>query len=203
MRRRAGAGLFLSSALAALCGCLGEPEIDERWTKLEMLHSQPRSQATVVSDAAVEVLVNGRITYRAIHTGFLVAELRYSPSIDPASVALDPLMHDLDQARTVDRILENSVTAGRASRAVTGFDHLMQDVQLTFTGRVPAEMTASYPDSGLTGGLYLLLYLAAGEEIDLPGGRDSLVVTPFLSRDHEILGTGLELQVLPPGGVAP
>jgi hypothetical protein len=202
-RLQSPAAVILITALAALSGCLGEPEIDERWTKLEMLDSDPKSQAQVASDAGVEVRVRGRITYRAIHTGFLVAELRYSAVLDPASVALDPLEHDLDQARMVDRILENSVTAGRATRAVTGFDHLMQDIDLGFTGWVPPEMTASYPDSGLTGGLYLLLYLAEGDEIELAGGRDSLVVTPFLSREYEILGTGLELRVLPPGATAP
>jgi hypothetical protein len=64
-------------------------------------------------------------------------------------------------------------------------------------------MTASYPDSAMTGGLYLLLYLADGEEIELGGGVDSLVVTPYLSRDYEILGTGLELRVQPPGTATP
>ena len=197
------AATLVVAAMATLPGCLGEPEIDERWTLLEMLGSSPRSQATIASDASVAVTIDGRITYREIHTGFLVAELRYSPTIGAGAVELDPAEHNLDQAGQVDRILENSVTAGRATRAVTGFDHLMQDISLSFDGWVPAEMTASYPDSGLTGGLFLLLYLAEGDEIDLPGGRDSLVVTPFLSRDYEILGTGLELRVLPPGAATP
>jgi hypothetical protein len=188
-----------AAVLAVLPGCLDEPEVDERWTLLEMLESSPVSQARIASDATVAVSVKGRITYRAIHTGFMVAELRYSPVLTAASIALDPDTHDLDQARLVDLVLENSVTAGRATRAVTGFDHLMQDIDLSFDGWVPPEMTASWPDSGMTGRLFLILYLAAGDEIELGGGRDSLVVDPFLSRDYEILGTGLELQVLPPG----
>lgn len=197
------AAVFVTAALAALPGCLGEPEIDERWTLLEILSSTPTSQAVFASNASIAVQVNGRITYRDIHTGFLVAELRYSPGIAASAIELDPTIHDLAQAGQIDRILENSVTAGRATRPVTGFDHLMQDIDLSFDGWVPAEMTADYPDSGMTGGLFLLLYMAEGDEIELGGGRDSLVVTPFLSRNYEILGTGLELQILPPGATAP
>jgi hypothetical protein len=200
---RPAAVALAAAVLAVLPGCLNEPEIDERWTLLELLQSSPVSQARIASDATVAVNVMGRITYRAIHTGFLVAELRYSPTLTAADLALDPAMHDLDQARMVDLVLENSVTAGRATRAVTGFDHLMQDIDLSFDGWVPAEMTASWPDSGMTGGLFLLLYLADGDEIEIGGGRDSLVVDAFLSRDFEILGTGLELQVLPPGTSTP
>ncbi len=192
-----------AAVVAVLPGCLDEPEIDERWTLVEMLASSPVSQAQIASDASVAVSVRGRITYRAIHTGFLVAELRYSRDLTPDGVVLDPEMHDLDQARLVDLILENSVTAGRATKAVTGFDHLMQDITLSFDGWVPAEMTAAWPDSGMTGGLFLLLYMADGDEVELGGGRDSLVVDPFLSRDYEILGTGLELRVLPPGTSTP
>ena len=194
---------LVAAALAVLPGCLGEPEIDERWTLLEMLESNPVSQARIASGATVAVNVKGRITYRAIQTGFLVAELRYSPDLSADAIVLDPQMHDLDQARLVDLILENSVTAGRATRAVTGFDHLMQDIDLSFDGWVPAEMTAAWPDSGMTGGLFLVLYMAEGDEIELGGGRDSLVIDPFLSRDFEILGTGLELQVLGPGASTP
>lgn len=184
-----------AAALAALPGCLDEPEIDERWTLLEMLDSQPVSQAQIDPSGNVPVTVQGRITYRAIHTGYLVAELRYSPTLTPTDFDLDPSTHDLEQARQVDMVLENSVTAGRATKAVTGFDHLMQDIHLTFDGRVPAAMTSG---GTLNGGLFLLLYLADGEEIELGGGRDTLVVTPKLSRDFEILGTGLELRVASP-----
>ncbi len=198
-----GAVVLAAAILAAMSGCLGEPQIDKRWTLLEMLESEPQSQASVSSDAGIAVHVKGRITYRAIQTGYLVAELRYSRNVSPETVALDPTVHDLDQAQQVDLVLENSVTAGRATRAVTGFDHLMQDFDLDFQGSVPDAMTASYPDSGMMGGLFLLLYMAEGDEIELPTGRDTLIVTPYLSRDHEILGCGLELQVIAPGAATP
>lgn len=192
------AAVLVAAALATFTGCFDEPEIDERWTLLEMLQSTPVPNAQVAGGGPVPVSVKGRITYRAIHTGFLVAELRYSPTLTPAEFALDPGTHDEDQARQVDRILANSVTAGRATRAVTGFDHLMQDFDLSFDGNVPPEMTATTPP---TGGLFLLLYLGEGDEIRLGGGRDSLVVTPFNSDEYEILNTGLELLVT--GGGTP
>jgi hypothetical protein len=192
-RARPVAAVLVAAALAAFTGCLGEPEIDERWTLLEMLESTPVSQAQIQAGAPVPVNVRGRITYRAIHTGFLVAELRYSPTLTPTDLALDPFEHDEAQASQVDLILANSVTAGRATRAVTGFDHLMQDFDLSFDGWIPAEMTATTPP---TGGLFLVMYMGEGDEIDLQGGRDSLVVTPFPSLEYEILSTGLELQVV-------
>lgn len=187
------AAVVVAAALAAFSGCLDEPDVDERWTLLEMLESDPVSQAQIAAGGPVPVRVQGRITYRAIHTGVLVAELRYSPTISPADLALDPDTHDEDQARQVDFLLANSITAGRATKAVTGFDHLMQDVDLEFDGWIPPEMTATGAPSG---GLFLVMYLGEGDEVRIEGGRDSLVVTPFPSLEYEILSTGLELQVV-------
>jgi hypothetical protein len=80
---------------------------------------------------------------------------------------------------------------------VTGFDHLIHEVDLSFVASVPPAMFAG---GSATGGLYLLLYLGDGEEIELPSGADSLVVTPFVSSDVEVLHTGFVLNVTPPGG---
>jgi hypothetical protein len=97
------------------------------------------------------VSVKGRITYRDILTGFLVAEVRYSDTISPASVPLDPTENTLEAAQAIDRILANSVTAGRATRAVTGFDHLMQDVDLSSVKcRPPCTPAARPPVVGST-----------------------------------------------------
>jgi hypothetical protein len=66
----------------------------------------------------------------------------------------------------------------------------MQDVNLSFTALVPA--------AALTGGgLFLVLYMGAGDEIELANGEDSLVVTPFVSTDKEILHTGFPLTITP------
>lgn len=180
---------IVAAAAACLGSCLGEPDIDERWTLLELLDQTPRPGDVLPAGQSTNVSVKGRITYRRILTGFVVAEVRYSPTLSPASVALDPAEHTAQAAQDIDLILANSVTAGRATRIVTGFDHLMQEVDLAFSALVP--------DSLRGGGLYLLLYMGDGEEIELPGGGDSLIVTPFVSDDQEILHTGFPLAITP------
>jgi hypothetical protein len=194
-RSRAAAVLPVLAAVA-LAGCLGEPEIDERWTILEMVEVTPQPAQTSPGGQPLNVSVTGRITYRDILTGFLVAEVRYSDTISPASVPLDPTENTLEAAQAIDQILANSVTTGRATRAVTGFDHLMQDIDLTFTAAVPPAM---YAGGGTAGrGLYLLLYMGEGDEIELANGTDSLVVTPFVSTRYEVLHTGFALRIIPP-----
>ena len=130
----------------------------------------------------------------------MVAELRYSDVLAPAMVALDPEQRTLESAQTVEYILANSVTAGRATRAVTGFDHLVQEVDLSFTAPVPAGLTAAAGDSAASRSLFLVLYLGDGDEVELPAGRDSLVVTPFDVEDSQVLFTGYPLRVVPAAG---
>ena len=185
----------LALATIGSVGCLGEPEIDERWTLIEFTSMSPSPQGSATAGQSLDVSVRGRITYRQILTGFLVAEIRYSPTVTPASVALHPDVHNLQNAQDVDRILANSVTAGRATRAVTGWDHLMQEIPLSFTAQIP--------DSAANGGIYLLLYMGEGDEIRLEDGSDSLVVTPFVSSDYEVLHTGYALGIASAGGGSP
>ena len=180
------------AAVIALGGCLGEPEVDERWTLVEVLDIAPQPGYTATAGQAIDISVNGRITYRRILTGFLVAEVRYSPAVPPSQVALDLTRHTEQVAQDVDLILANSTTAGRAIKPVTGYDHLMQDIRLSFT--------AQLPDTADNGGVYVLLYMGDGEEIRLVDGRDSLVVTPFVSTEYEVLHTGFALGVSPQGG---
>lgn len=188
-RPRWAAVLPVAGALA-LAGCLGEPEIDERWTLLEMVSVAPLPEQPQSASQPLNVNVRGRVTYRDIVTGFMVAEVRYSPTLTSVSLPLDKDEHTEECAQSVDRILASSVTAGRATRAVTGWDHLMQDVNLSFTALVPV--------AALTGGgLFLVLYMGAGDEIELANGEDSLVVTPFVSTDKEILHTGFPLTITP------
>jgi len=174
----------------ALLGCLDAPTIDETWTKLEFLSVTPGPKQTRTASQPINVSVKGRVTYRSILTGFLVAEVRYSPTITPKSVALNPDEHTLRDAESIDMILANSVTAGRATYPSTGFDHLMQDVDLTFTAQLPAGATT-------TGGCFLLLYMGNGTKIERQGEPDTLIVTPFRSTSKEILHTGFALNVAP------
>ena len=101
----------------ALGGCLGEPEVDEQWTLVEVLDVSPQPGHTATAGQPLNVTVNGRITYRRILTGFLVAEVRYSPAVPPSQVALDLTRHTEQVARGVDLILANSDgTDGRSRR---------------------------------------------------------------------------------------
>jgi hypothetical protein len=181
----------LAISAGALMSCLDAPGIDDTWTKLEFLSVTPGPKQTRSASQPINVTVKGRVTYRSILTGFLVAEVRYSPTIAPSSVALDPDQHTLNESKDIDRILANSVTAGRATRASTGFDHLMQDVDLSFTAQVPPGAMSG------TGGLYLLLYMGDGKKIERQGQPDTLIVTPFRSTAREVLHTGFALNVTP------
>lgn len=192
--RAAGAAALLT----LMGGCLDEPPIDERWTLLEFTSATPAARQAVPEDQPLNVSVRGRITYRAIRTGFLVAELRYSESLSAAMLPLDPEEHTLENAMAVEHILANSVTAGRATQAVTGFDHLMQSVNLDFTAPVPAAMAGVSSDSLATRGLFLVLYMGDGDEVELPTGRDTLVVTPFDVEQSQVLFCGYPLRVVPP-----
>ena len=192
-----------AAALLALTGgCLGEPPIDERWTLLEFASAMPAARQAVPDDQPVAVSVRGRITYRAIRTGFLVAELRYSESLSAAMLPLDPDEHTFENALAVEHILANSVTAGRATQAVTGFDHLMQSVNLEFTAPMPAAMSGASGDSLATRGLFLVLYMGEGDEVELPAGGDTLVVTPFDVEQTQVLFCGYPLRVVPPAAGA-
>ena len=176
--------------LFTLSSCLGEPEVDERWTLLEMVSVSPQPDQARSASQPLNVSVGGRITYRDIVTGFVVAEVRYSPTLTTYSLPLDKDEHNEECAASIDQILANSVTAGRATRAITGWDHLMQDVNLSFTASVPPAVLTS-------GGLFLVLYLGSGDEIELENGEDSLVVTPFVSSQREILHTGFPITIVP------
>ena len=95
-------------------------------------------------------------------------------------------------AYDIDRILANSVTLGRATRAVTGWDHLQQELDLTFTGATPASGDTS------AAGLFLLCYMGAGDEVERQDGSDTLIVTPFISGQVHLLPIGMELAVASP-----
>lgn len=181
----------------AFLGCLGEPEIDERWTLLQITESNPAPTASRSGSQPINIAVNTRVTYRRILTGFVVAEARYSPTIAPNSLMLRTDQHTEEVAQNVDYILANSVTTGRATRIVTGWDHLMQTINMSFTANVPAQMFPGGTGPAV-GGMFVVLYMGSGDEIELEDGTDSLVVTPFPSGPFEILYSGFPLNVTAP-----
>jgi hypothetical protein len=183
-------------AVVALVGCLDEPEIDKRWTLVEFVDATPQPGQACDGGSPIGVDVRARVTYRRILTGFLVAEARYMPVVLTSAYGLRLDEHTAESAAIVDQVLANSVTAGRATKAVTGFDHLMQDIDLSFTAQAPAAM---FSGGAATGAMFLVVYMAEGDEIELPGGMDSLLVTPFVSSEYEVLHTGFRMNVTPPG----
>lgn len=191
--RRGALALLAAIALAApAAGCLGKPPIEDRWTRLDVESSSLAPNQTLTPGDVDSVTVRARITYRSILTGFCVVELRASDSLGVADLVLHPEAPRLPMAHDIDRLLANSVSLGRATREVTGWDHLIQPLTLTFGAAAP-------PDSLVAGrGLFLVCYLGSGEEMQLPGGRDSVVITPFLSDDRQVLPVGMEFSMAGP-----
>lgn len=176
----------LVTAVVAMTGCFDEPELEDRWTRLDIQSASLVAGQVLPPGVPQNVTVSADITYRKIVTGFAVAELRAS-SLPASAVMLHPNAPRLQMAQDIDWILQNSVTMGRATRAITGWDHLIQHFDFSFTGAAPA-----VPDSN-SAGLFLLFYLGSGVEVELANGADSIVVTPFDSETMELLPVGLEL----------
>jgi len=182
------------SALALIAGllitgCLGEPELEDRWTRIDLVTTGIDPGRPLAPGDSLPVALRAAITYRAIVTGGVVADLRASTTISPDDVSLDPDADRLTMAHDVARILAGSVSVGRAVRPVTGWTHLIQQVDLAFDAQVPA------PDPTTGAGLFLVAYLADIEEMELPGGVDSLVVTPLDVDADEILPVGVSLDL--------
>jgi hypothetical protein len=200
MRRHSHA-LVMLAGLGLCLGCLGEPEIEDRWTRLDIASTNIVPGQTLEGDSTL-VRVQGSITYRSIITGAVVTEVRVSSTMTAGDVQVDPEAPRLEMARDIDDILQNSVTAGRAVRSVTGWDHLIQPIDLSFSARMPTMVDTS--GTPLTpAGVWLVTYLGDEDEIELEDGRDSLVVTPFVSGEYEILAVGLTLGLTDAGTGGP
>ena len=192
--RRLGAAVLAAVlAVPALSGCLGEPTIEDRWTRLDFTGANYANGQMVPTGTVLPVVVGTDITYRAIVTGYLVVELRGSGTVTAASVRVEPDAPREPMASDIDRILANSVSLGRATRAVTGWDHLIQHVDLSFNAMVPAVLDSASAANGIPPGVFLLAYLGAGDKIERADGSDTLLVTPFPSATYQILPVGLEL----------
>ena len=191
---------LLLAVLALACGgcsgCLGEPKLEDRWTRVDLRGASLATGQQVTAGASLPVTVSSDITYRRIVTGYAVAELRASTTLAPGMLQLRPDGDRLRMANDMDRLLATSVSMGRGVRAITGWDHLIQHVDFAFTGVVPSTVTDS-TGTGPVAGLFLVCYLGSGVKLELPSGADSIIVTPFLSNPTQILPVGLPLTVVP------
>jgi hypothetical protein len=200
MNRHMRRGLPFACAVAlafASGGCLGEPKLEDRWTRIDMTGASLANGQSVTAGATLPVLVGADITYRRILTGFAVAELRASTTFAPGSLQLRSDSDRLQMANDIDRLLETSVSMGRMTRAVTGWDHLIQHVDFSFSGVVPAGAVTDSTGSGPLAGLFLVVYMGSGVKIELQDGRDSIAVTPFKSNEYLVLPVGMPLTVTP------
>jgi hypothetical protein len=180
----------------AAAGCLGEPEVEDRWTRVDMTGASLAPSQSVSAGTTIPIQVSSDIYYRRILTGYAVAELRASTAFSAGSLVLDPNADRMRMATDMDRLLATSVSMGRQARAVTGWDHLIQHIDFSFSGVVPGSVTDSL-GTGPTAGLFLVCYLGSGVEVELPSGADSVIVTPFPSAPYQILPVGLPVTVVP------
>ena len=196
--RIAVAMLALVTLAWASGGCLGlgAPKLEDRWTRVDMPGANLAVGQAVTAGSTIPVLVSSNITYRKIVTGYAVAELRASTTFTPGMLQLRPDGDRLRMANDIDQLLATSVSMGRMTRAITGWDHLIQHIDFAFSGLVPTTVTDS-TGTGPVAGLFLVCYLGSGVRLELPSGADSIIVTPFPSNQYEILPVGLPLTVTP------
>jgi hypothetical protein len=192
--RRLRPAVLLLLALP-LAGCLEKPTIEDRWTRIDLVSSNITPNQVVAVGDAPAVSVRATITWRSIITGFAVTELRASSTVLPGSVQVLPTAERTRMATDIDYLLAHSVTAGRMTRAVTGWDHLQQTIDFNFTGLVPATVDSAGMAVGSTAGLFLVTYLGSGQRIEFNDGSDTLVVTPFPSGQYQILPIGMPLAI--------
>ncbi len=179
--------LLLALAAVAISGCFDAPEIEDRWTRVD-LKSASLTPGQVMPAGTQTITMHATVTYRAVLTGFAVAELRVADSL--GTVDIRPDAPRVPMAEGIDAVLAGSRSLGRATRAVTGWDHLIQPLELTFD--------AAAADSAGSR-LFLLCYLGSGERMELASGADSIVITPFISSERQVLPIGMELGSAPGG----
>ncbi len=186
--------LAIPMILASLNGCLWEPKIEDQWTRVDISSASVVPGQVVTAGSSLSLAGRANVTYRRILTGVVVAELRSASGMGAASAIVHPDADREAMAVTIDQILAGSTGLGRDTRLVTGWDHLIQPFDFSFSGTVPAALDSS----GAPVGLFLLCYLASGTEVELPDGSDSLVVTPLNSGQFQVLPVGMALTVTGP-----
>jgi hypothetical protein len=190
------AALAWTLLVLASAGCLDEPKLEDRWTRVDMTGASLAPSQSVPAGSSIPVTVSSDIYYRRILTGYAVAELRASTTIAPGQLQMNPNADRLKMANDMDRLLATSVSMGREARAFTGWDHLIQHIDFAFTGVVPGTVTDSV-GTGPTAGLFLVCYLGSGIKVERQDGTDTVLVTPYPSAPYQILPVGLPVTVAP------
>jgi hypothetical protein len=194
--RRIGLGVVFFAAIFA--GCLEEPPIEERWSNVRIDSQSVGGTGPLSAGDSTRVRVRTSVRFEELITGFVVAELRASQSLSYEDIGLDSIDDPIAESELVERIVSQSVPAGRATRATVGFPQLIRRFDFDFDVRIPTFVSGSYdPPGGITRSLFLLVYLAEGDEIRLSTGQDSLVVDPFITQDMQVLHKGLAIPLNP------
>jgi hypothetical protein len=200
--RRSGGALAVLLVAASLGwplgGCLWEPKIEDQWTRVDLTTSNLVPLQAVPSGSTLAISGHANITYRSILTGAVVAELRASTSISSIGSIVRPDAEREPMAAAIDQLLASSVSLGRDAKEVTGWDHLIQPFDFSFSGTVPAVLDSAGVPTGAPVGLFLVCYLGSATKLELPGGGDSLIVVPFVSSQYRVLPVGLPLTVTGP-----
>lgn len=200
--RRFALGCAVAAA-ALFGGCLGEPEVEQRWTNLELLRVDTGASGLFAIGDSVRVDLRSRVTFRRHFVGTMVAELRVSQSLSADSLFLDAEGDAIEASEEVQRLLDRSSPVARHVKGMAGFPSLRRTLDLDFEAVVPDFVNGAFdPPGGTPRSLFLVLYMGDGEEIELEDGRDSLVVTPFDTHEDEVLFKALALP-LEGGDLAP
>lgn len=160
-------------AVFLLPGCLGAPEIEDRWTRLDVVEVEEGAVDPETEGPALRV--RGRITYRSILTGSLIMEIRSSETFGAKDLDLRDEADRLVATRQIVTLLEASGVQASATQVATGFDRLIQEVDFYFPGAVPT------PGAG--GSVFAVFYFGDVDEIDVPGEQEDIVV--ITARDFE------------------
>lgn len=190
---RTAFGLAGLASLLLLSGCLGEPEIEDRWTRLDVVEVEDGAIDPETDDPALRI--RGRITYRTILTGSLIMEIRSSDTFGAKDLDLREEADRLVATRQIVTLLESSGTQASATRVATGFDRLIQEVDFFFPG--------SLPTPGPGGSLYAVFYFGDVDEIDVPGEQEDIVVITARDFEAEHILPGAKLLASGPEGGTP
>ncbi|MCA9727616.1 MAG: hypothetical protein KC729_08030 [Candidatus Eisenbacteria bacterium] len=171
-------------AVFTLSGCLEAPELEDRWTRLDVVSLTTEANAPTKWGEPVTLHARGRITYRAVLTGAVAMELRYSDAIGFADVQLEDDVDRLAMTEDIEQILAGSTVLASGAQSVTGFHKLIQEIDFDLQANLPA---------GPEGGLFVIFYFGEEEEVEGPGGEMETVVHPIEFAAHEILPGGMEL----------
>jgi hypothetical protein len=190
---RVALAVLVAAGAGVLAGCFDAPRLEDRWTRVDLQGANVAAFQTLTLGATESVSVHAAITYRQILTGYAVAELRVSPTMPPGSLPINPDATRLPMAQAIDSLLQHSVSIGRATRAVTGWDHLIQGLDFSFSAAVPLVLDST----GTTGGgVFMVCYLGSGDKVRRLGQADTIVVTPFKSAEYQILPVGMKFRTV-------